>query len=98
MMGLKENWITHDVGPESDYQCTLRGSHRTSSCAGPRIPDKAPKQFKAVVVKPFEDCHAMEIWIQGDNVVEVGIELINKLSLAFGVEANQITKLIEVDR
>ena len=54
------------------------------------------KHFKARVEKPWHNCHAIELWLEGDNIITVGNELVEILS-TLGVEESQVTKLIEIE-
>jgi hypothetical protein len=54
------------------------------------------KQFKARIEGNRSDWHAMEIWLEAENIMEAGHELLSTLG-AMGVFEEHIVKLIEID-
>lgn len=54
------------------------------------------KQFKARIITPSRGWHAMEVWLEADNIIDAGKDVMHTLS-ALGVLPEQVVKLIEIE-
>lgn len=64
---------------------------------GEPVPMPIPrKHFKARVENPWPGCHAMELWLEGFNIISIGNELVETLAI-LGVDESKVTKLIEIE-
>lgn len=55
------------------------------------------RQFKARVERPVGNWHAMEIWLEANNIVDAGQNVMDILS-PLGVISDNVTKLVEVSK
>lgn len=53
-------------------------------------------QFKARVVAPARNWHAMEIWLEADNIIDAGKDILETL-MPLGITSDSVTRLIEVE-
>jgi len=51
--------------------------------------------YKARIERPSKDWHAMEIWLDADNIIDAANDIMNVLS-PLGVCSDQVSKLVEV--
>ncbi len=54
------------------------------------------RQFKARVEKPTLSWHAIEIWLEAENIIEAGEDVMRQL-MPLGISTDNVTKLIEID-
>lgn len=54
------------------------------------------KQFKARVEKPTENWHAIEIYFESENIIDAGVDIMNRLG-PLGIDTDNVTKLIEIE-
>jgi hypothetical protein len=54
------------------------------------------KQFKARIENPALNWHAIEVYLQAENILDAGREMMEVLA-PLGITTDKVTKLIEID-
>lgn len=54
------------------------------------------KHFMARVKNPSRNWHAIEIWLDAENIIDAGQDVMSTLA-ALGISTDDVTRLVEID-